>query len=145
MFPETVINSEFVRAYRGIDFVVESNQPFTLKINKSNESLVLLFKKHQCNSALYITAINPYSVATSHEENIRIQLLPENELNSRSLTYFPGVGTDSKGRWSGESSFLVLGLSLEASKVLGQAYKQNALVWCGSDAVPKLILLRCHL
>lgn len=36
---------------------------------------------------------------------------------------------------------LVLGLALEAAKSLGNAYEQNAVIWCGADAVPNLVLL----
>jgi hypothetical protein len=35
-----------------------------------------------------------------------------------------------------------LGLSLEAAKALGKKYDQNAVVWCGPDAIPELVLLR---
>jgi hypothetical protein len=28
------------------------------------------------------------------------------------------------------------------AKQLAEAYKQNAFVWCGSDAVPELVLMR---
>ena len=39
-------------------------------------------------------------------------------------------------------AILVLGLALEAAKSLGNAYEQNAVIWCGPDAVPSLVLLR---
>ena len=32
-------------------------------------------------------------------------------------------------------------MGLEEAKVLGCRYEQNAVVWCGVDAVPQLILL----
>jgi hypothetical protein len=44
-------------------------------------------------------------------------------------------------RQPGEPSFLAFGLALEASKTLGKAYEQNAIIWCGADAVPNLVLL----
>ena len=142
LFPETVVKAELIQAYNDTDFGVEAAPPFLLKIGKSNESLARLFKKHQCQSAAYITAWNPYSQAAAPEQNISSQSRLENELKRRSLTYFPGMGADSKGQYPGESSFLVLDISLETSKVLGRAYEQNAVVWCGPDAVPTLILLR---
>ena len=45
------------------------------------------------------------------------------------------------GEWESEDSFLVLGISLEGAQELGAAYGQNAIVWCGEDAIPKLVLL----
>ncbi len=35
-----------------------------------------------------------------------------------------------------------LGLPLEEARALGNEFEQNAIVWSGPDAVPKLILLR---
>ena len=142
MFSETAINIELIQAYRDTDFGVAAPEPFILKIGHPNEPLAHLFKKHQCDSAAYVTAWNPYSVTTTHEQNTSNQTRLEDELKRRTLTYFPGVGTDSKGQFPGEPSFLVLSLSLAASEALGQAYAQNAVVWCGPDAMPQLILLR---
>jgi hypothetical protein len=36
----------------------------------------------------------------------------------------------------------VLGLDLAAAHRLANDFEQNALVWVGADAVPKLVLLR---
>lgn len=66
----------------------------------------------------------------------------KSELDLRSLTYFNGFGKHPSGEWPAEPSFLVLGISLEASKVLGKKYDQNAVVWCGLDAIPELVLLK---
>jgi len=41
-----------------------------------------------------------------------------------------------------EPSLLVFGLPLETAGPLGKKLDQNAIVWCGGDAVPELILLR---
>ncbi|UUZ55406.1 DUF3293 domain-containing protein [Massilia sp. H-1] len=49
---------------------------------------------------------------------------------------------DPKREWPSEPSFLVRGLSLEDASALGRQLRQNAIVWCGADLVPQLILLR---
>ena len=41
-----------------------------------------------------------------------------------------------------EPSVLVLGLSLEAAKVMGRQYEQDAIVWISTKAVPELVLLQ---
>lgn len=53
-----------------------------------------------------------------------------------------GEGRDPSEAWAGEKSFLALGLDLETSQVLGRKFGQNAIVWAGADAIPRLILLR---
>jgi len=64
------------------------------------------------------------------------------ELTSRSLEFVTGIGQHPSNKWPGEPSYLVFGLTLEASKVLGTRLEQNAIIWSGSDGVPQLILLR---
>lgn len=53
-----------------------------------------------------------------------------------------GESRDPSGAWPEEKSFLALGLDLETSQVLGREFGQNAIVWAGADAIPRLILLR---
>ena len=64
------------------------------------------------------------------------------ELQERDLTYIRGVGQHPTNGWTGEQSFLVLGLSRDDARMLGARHEQNAIVWCGPDAVPELVLLR---
>jgi hypothetical protein len=52
------------------------------------------------------------------------------------------MGQHPSNKWPGEEIFLVLGLYFEAAKALGERFGQNAIVWCGIDAVPQLIVLR---
>ncbi|SHL69343.1 Protein of unknown function [Nitrosospira sp. Nsp11] len=53
-----------------------------------------------------------------------------------------GEGFDPCGKWPAEKSFLALGLDLKESSALGKEFGQNAIVWAGADAIPRLILLR---
>lgn len=76
----------------------------------------------------FITAYNPLSQNLSDEVNVRSQDALASELSERSLTFIDGIGMHSSGNWPSESSYLVLGLSLEAAKVLGSKYNQNAIV-----------------
>ncbi len=42
----------------------------------------------------------------------------------------------------GEASFLILDIDKNTASDIGKQFEQNAIVWCTSDAVPELILLR---
>ena len=53
-----------------------------------------------------------------------------------------GAGADPTGAWPPEKSYFSLGVDLETARVLGRRYQQDAVVWTGKDAIPKLILLR---
>lgn len=75
-------------------------------------------------------------------ENARLQDQRANELTFRSLNFIAGEGKHPVGDWLGEPSFLIFGLSPEAARAIGKKLDQNAIVWCGANAVPELILLR---
>lgn len=138
----SAISAELIQAYRETEFRVAAPEPFTLSVGQASQALQSLYKLHKSDSAAYVTAWNPYSEETGPEQNNAAQARLEAELKLRALAYIPGVGQHPSQQWPGEPSVLVLGLSLEAAKVLGKDYGQNAIVWCGPDAVPELTLLR---
>jgi hypothetical protein len=139
---ESILKKDLISAYEVTNFLVKANPAFTLMVGKVCEELKTLFKQNRVESAAFITAWNPYSKTLSSEENEARNDRLENELNLRSLKFIEGFGQDPLGQWAGEDSFLVLGISLEASKKLGVQFEQNAIVWSDIDAKPQLILLR---
>ena len=142
MFSDSVISSDLIEAYRATDYQVDTDTPFVLKVSQASPALTKLYSKHRCNCAAYVTASNPFSKVASDADNERRHAELVEELKRRSLHFVEGLGRDPRGQWPSEASCLVLGLSLEAARKLGRHYEQNALVWCGPDAVPQLVLLR---
>jgi hypothetical protein len=146
LLSETAISPQLIQAYREADYRVNAEPAFVLKVGACSQPLALLFQRHQCDCAAYLTACNPLSEDVGAAENAVRQAELSRELKERSLRFIEGVGQDSQGewpeQWPGEASFLVLGLSLEASRALGRKHAQNALIWCAKDAVPQLVLLR---
>lgn len=115
----------------------------TLKVGAPCRPLVTLHKTARVESSAFITACNPFSQQVCDAViNARRQHALASELTQRGLSFFDGIGQHPSQKWPGEASFLVLGLSLEAAKVLGVRHEQNAIIWSGADAVPQLILLR---
>jgi hypothetical protein len=53
-----------------------------------------------------------------------------------------GIGQHPDNGWPGEDSLLALGVSLADALLLGRRFGQDAVVWAGADAVPRLMLLR---
>ena len=64
------------------------------------------------------------------------------DLEKSKYLYFDGIGSDPSGEWEGEPSFLILGISKKSAKELGTKYRQNAIVWCDTDCMAELLLLR---
>ena len=135
------IDAATIQAYRETHFCVESGPPITLQVGQKNEALAALHGDKGVASSAFITAWNPYSKRCSDEDNAKRKDVLSHELRQLGLKFVDGLGQHPTDQW-GEPSFLVLGISLEAAKALGERYEQNAIVWCGAEAVPELVLLR---
>ena len=142
MFSESIIQPETIQAYHETEYRVASEQSLVLRIGEYNESLSRLYISNLLDSCAFITACNPCSRSLSDVVNAHRYEELGRELQRRGLKYFQGEGKHPVGGWPGEASYLILGLSLEAAKALGKEYEQNAIVWCGSDALPQLVLLK---
>ena len=142
LFSESALGPTLIQAYLATHYRVDAAQPFVLKVGEANESLAQLLSQQKTECAVYLTACNSLGQLLSDADNLRRQSELEGELNGRSLQFIRGTGQDSQGEWPGEASFLIFGLSLEASRALARQHEQNALVWCAKDAIPQLILLK---
>lgn len=138
----TTIPSDLVEAYVATDFTVLEPCPFTLRVGRRSTELAKVYTRMAVSSAGYLTAWNPYSATTSAQENATAQ---QSLIRSLSIEGYPtlkALGVDPSGAWPGEDSVLVPGLGLERAKSFGIEFGQNAIVWAGDDAVPRLVLLR---
>ena len=45
-------------------------------------------------------------------------------------------------QFEGKPSFLIIGIEYNQACDIGKHYKQNAILWCGNDCIPKLELLK---
>lgn len=136
------ISISTIRAYEETEYRVFGNMPMTLRIGVRHALLACLHLEHNVECSAFVTAANPLGILNSDAENTRHQAALAEELTHKGLRFISGVGQHPSGQWPGEPSFLILGLSLEAARQLGVQYRQNAIVWCGNDATPQLILLR---
>ncbi len=143
MCPISVIDPRTIQAYLETDYRVYGDAPMTLNVGVASPALADLHKACRVTTSAFVTACNPFSQAFDVPANIQRQAALARELKSRGLTFIEGIGQHpTNKKWPREASFLVLNLSLEAAKALGVRHEQNAIIWCGADAVPQLILLR---
>lgn len=129
-------------SYLETQYHVHGETPLTLQVGVANASLAAHYKSLRVESCAYITACNPFSQSLEACVNADLHAAFADELRQRSLKFVEGVGQHPSGQWPGEASYLIWGLSLEAAKALGAKHDQNAIIWCGPEAVPQLILLR---
>ena len=130
------------QAYLETHYHVHGAAPTVLRIGVPNPALATLHHTLRVHSSAYITAWNPGSKILTDAENSQRQGALALELQRRGLPFIEGIGKHPSSGWAGEPSFLVFGLSLESAKTLGSRYQQAAILWCGGDSVPQLILLR---
>jgi hypothetical protein len=139
LFSASDIDPDTIQAYLDTEFRVFGDSPFVIHVGQASEELASAHKSHRVECSAFITAWNPFSQVLSVENNQERQEALAKELARRSLSYVKGMGQHKSNQWTGEESFLVFGLTLEAAKTLGSKLEQNAIVWSGKDAVPQLI------
>ena len=142
MFSESQIPRATIQAYLETHYQVHGFSPTLMKIGEGNATLAAIHRSNGVEASAFVTACNPFSEPLDDAANAERQKILAVELTQRGLTFIEGVGQHPSNDWAGEASFLVLGVSVEEAKELGARFGQNAIVWAGSDAVPKLVLLR---
>ena len=142
MFSDSSIPRDTIQAYLETHYQVLGETPATLRIGQFNPTLAMLHDACRVACSAFITACNPLSERLDPQANAARQDALAHELDALGLTRIAGVGQHPSNNWPGEASFLVLGVTLDAARALGDGHGQNAIVWSGADAVPQLILLR---
>jgi hypothetical protein len=138
----TAMTAELIAAYLDANYGCGRGlSEFTLNIGAYSVHLSHLYAKTCSNSAVFITAYNPFSQIQSKELNDAAHKALLTDLADRCNYLIEGMGHDTNSDWN-EASVLALGISLELGSQIGTKYGQNAIVWTGSDAIPKLVLLR---
>jgi Protein of unknown function (DUF3293) len=138
---DTAIAADKVAAYRATQYRIGGPEPFTLRIGTKSDALLQLYRKTGQTCGLFITAFNPFGQAQSAEANQAAHFQLGEDLRALSRHVIEGAGYPS-GAWPPELSFFALGISEGAARDLGRRFDQDAVVWAGADAVPRLLLLR---
>lgn len=137
------VPTRLITAYTTTPYhVFGSYGSFTLRIGHRSPVLARLFQTTSQYEAVFITAENPFSQTATDAENMeRLEDL-RRELSALSQSVFEGEGQGLDPAWPAEKSYLALGIPPHVARALGERYQQNAIVWVGEDAIPRLILLR---
>jgi len=137
-----MLDAALVQAYRETEYHVCSVPAFVLHVDRESDALRALLAEHRVQGCAFLTAFNPRSEALSEADNKARQRQLLSELEHRGLVSVPGVGRHPHNGWPEEASVLVLGVTLDQAREFGIRFDQNAVLWAGIDAVPRLILLR---
>ena len=140
---DTAIAPDKVAAYLITHYRVGTGpEAFTLGIDIKSDALLRLYTDTGQTCGLFITAYNPFGQAQSAEANEAAHSQLGDCLRALVPQVIEGVGADPAGAWPEEMSFFALGLGSDTARQLGRRFGQDAVVWAGSDAIPRLLLLR---
>jgi hypothetical protein len=137
------ISEEKIAAYQATHYRVGSGPDgFVLCIGRHSLDLQRLYLSSGQSCGVFITAFNPFGQVQGDEANEAAHALLGEHLREKAPLAVEGSGADPTGPWPAEKSYFALGMNEDAARILGKLWDQDAVVWVGEDAVPKLILLR---
>ncbi|MFM8989556.1 MAG: DUF3293 domain-containing protein [Alphaproteobacteria bacterium] len=113
-----------------------------LRIGLRAEELARMHVEAGVACSLFITAWNPLGAQVPDEENRQAHEELRAALAARAPRIVEGAGGEPGSDWPEERSFLALGIDEDEARRLGRRFRQDAVVWMGADAVPRLLLLR---
>ncbi|KFN48825.1 DUF3293 domain-containing protein [Arenimonas composti] len=125
--------------YRATTYRVNTTPTIDLRIGVHSQALRDLHARRGVDSSVFITAWNPFGDDRPLEWNARALDHLRRHLRGSGLGFEEGAGVpDGSGRVP-EQSLLVPGPDRAAAANLCAAFAQNAVVYCGPDAVPELL------
>lgn len=131
-----------IQAYRQAEYRVLGDEPMVLRIDVASAPLAGLHRTLNVDCSAFITAWNPLSQLTPASVNRARHGQLAADMAARGLYAIEAIGVDPAGHWPDEPGYLFPGLSEQDARQTGRRYGQNAVVWAGSEATPRLILLR---
>ena len=140
---DTMILDDKILAYKKTNYIVLSEiAEFTFNVDQYSPQLDELHASKEVRSSAFITAFNPYGTARDEVSNLDANQSLLARIKHLGYQVIEGVGADKEGLWPPEPSFMVLGIDKQTAELLGNEYHQDAIIWIGSDAIPRLVLLR---
>jgi hypothetical protein len=138
----SLIPPRILEAYQQTEYRVLGPAPWVLRVSCHSPELLSLHRHHGVDCSCLVTACNPLSRLQSDRQNRLAMERLEQVLRGADRKWIEAVGYLPGGDWPAEPSLLVLGCPLAEAEQLGKRFQQNAVLWSGSDGVPRLILMR---
>lgn len=138
---DTVLPEPLLQAYYATAYSLKGH-PWSLQLGQAQPELAALYRRHAVQCAAYITACNPLGeLLPDHLNGRRMEQLRQ-ALQRAGWAWLEGRGEPQDPTWPGEDSVLVWGMTENTARAWGIQWNQNAVVYCGADCIPQLLLLR---
>ena len=137
------VPAAMIAAYHATNFRVDigGSAYLTLRIGHYDAVLDKLHRERGVTTSVVITAWNPVSEETADAVNCAAQDRLLAAIGALDLVSLPASGADPAGKWA-EPSLFVFGMRRDVALDLGRQFRQNAVVFCGREAIPSLLLCR---
>lgn len=139
---ESLVPTTLVASYRETVFEALGAEPCAMHIDVQCVVLARWHERHGVNCSAFVSACNPGSEVFTAAQNAGRHRALGDQLRRAGFRIVEGVGRHPSNGWPPEPSWLVLGITLADACDLGRQCDQNAIVWAGADAIPRLVLLR---
>ena len=132
------ISQDLKQAYESTLFTAQLATSVDFKHGEESPKADALLVLLDVQSAVLITAWNPYSEPKTKEENESAQQRLEAELTTRGIRFLPAIGKGTSDEWA-EPSVLALGIGFAAAQELAVKYQQNCYLWIEKGFPAELI------
>lgn len=137
----TIATQEQLDAFHATHYRVDApDGAFVLRIGVVSPELRWLHAARGVECSAYLTAWNPLGQVAPPAQNAVWQAAMRADLVALGVDVIEGEGRDPASGWA-EQSVLALGLGRAQAVRLGERYQQLAVLVCGVDGVPELLLL----
>lgn len=133
-----MISKELKQAYEDTLFSAQLATSVDFKHGEASAKADALLVLFDVQTAILITAWNPYSEPKTKEENEAAQARLEAELTAKGIRFLPAIGKGTSDEWA-EPSVLALGVEFLAAQTLAVKYQQNAYLWIEKGFPAELI------
>lgn len=138
---DTALPEPLLQAYHATRYGL-NDCDWQLQLDQPQPALAPHYQRHAVHCAAYLTACNPLGELLPDHLNARRMAQLRQALQRAGWSWLDGRGHDPQGHWPGEDSVLVWGMGESTARAWGAQWNQNAVVCCGTDMVPRLVLLR---
>lgn len=138
----TQLAASLILAFHESEYCVdEGGRETILRVDQHSPDLEGMHRQCGVVSSAFLTAWNPESRECSMTQNEASQSKLVDEISARGFSFLRGEGRNVERTWR-EESLLVLGIGQVDAIEIGDRFAQNAILFAGADATPRLVLLR---
>ena len=139
----STVSQQLVGSYVNTIYRIDTApQPICLSIDQFSQPLALLLQETNQQDSAIISAYNPFSRQIFDAQNLQAHEQLRLFLCNHAYSFIEGRNIDPTKQWPTEKSFFVPGIDLNTAQALGHQFRQNAIIWIDSGAIPRLMLLR---